>query len=69
LEQWDEIVPAEERTVCAQRYAELVEGQRDQDEYEQHFIRRDGHLGTSGYETSSAVGQCLMPVRSAKDSQ
>jgi PAS domain S-box-containing protein len=69
LEQWDEIVPAEERIACAQRYGELVDGQRDQDEYEQHFIRRDGHLGTSGYETSSAVGQCLMPVRSAKDSQ
>jgi len=44
LGQWDEIVPPEERVACAQRYAELVQGQRDTDEYEQHFIRRDGRI-------------------------
>ena len=44
LEQWDEIVPAEERAVCAQRYAELVQGKRETDEYEQHFIHRTGRM-------------------------
>lgn len=44
LEQWDEIVPAEERAACAQRYAELVQGKRETDEYEQHFIHRTGRM-------------------------
>src|SRR5271169_6058417 len=44
LGQWDEIVPAEERASCAQRYAELVQGKRETDEYEQHFSRRDGSI-------------------------
>ncbi|HEY6290016.1 MAG TPA: PAS domain S-box protein [Terriglobia bacterium] len=44
LGQWDKIVPAEERVTCAQRYAELVQGKRETDEYQQHFIRRDGRL-------------------------
>jgi len=43
-EQWDEIVPAEERTACAQRYSELVQGKRETDEYEQHFIHRTGRM-------------------------
>ena len=44
LEQWDEIVPAEERGACAERYAQLIQGKRETDEYEQHFIRRDGRI-------------------------
>jgi two-component system, sensor histidine kinase and response regulator len=44
VEQWDEIVPQEERGACAQRYAELIQGKRERDEYEQHFIRRDGRI-------------------------
>ena len=44
LGQWDEIVPPDERISCAQRYAELIQGKRDTDEYEQHFIRRDGRI-------------------------
>ena len=47
LEQWDEIVPTEERAACAQRYAELIQGKREADEYEQRFIRRDGRILTS----------------------
>jgi two-component system, sensor histidine kinase and response regulator len=52
LEQWDEIVPEEERTACAQRYAELVEGKREKDEYEQHFVHRTGRiiLGNSRFQ-------------------
>jgi len=52
LGQWDEIVPEEERVSCAQRYADLVRGKRETDEYEQHFIRRDGHvlLGNSRFQ-------------------
>jgi PAS domain S-box-containing protein len=44
IEQWDKIVPLEERAPNAQRYAELVQGKRETDEYEQHFIRRDGRI-------------------------
>ncbi len=44
LEQWDEIVAPEERAYGAERYAELIQGKRDTDEYEQRFIRRDGSI-------------------------
>jgi two-component system, sensor histidine kinase and response regulator len=52
LEQWDEIVPAEERAACARRYAELVQGKRETDEYEQHFVHRTGRiiLGNSRFQ-------------------
>jgi len=50
-ERWDSIVPAEERAPCARRYAELVQGKKENDEYEQHYIRRDGRvlLGNSRF--------------------
>jgi PAS domain S-box-containing protein len=44
LGQWDEIVAPEERASGAERYAELIQGKRDSDEYEQRFIRRDGRI-------------------------
>jgi two-component system, sensor histidine kinase and response regulator len=44
LGQWDKIVPVAERVTCAQQYAELVRGKRETDEYQQHFIRRDGRI-------------------------
>ena len=44
LDQWDAIVPEEDRNACARRYAELVEGKRETDEYQQRFIRRDGRI-------------------------
>jgi two-component system, sensor histidine kinase and response regulator len=44
IEQWDEIVAPEERASGAERYAELIQGKRDTDEYEQHLIRRDGSI-------------------------
>ena len=44
LGQWDEIVAPEDRTSGAERYSELIQGKRDKDEYEQHFIRRDGQI-------------------------
>jgi len=50
-EQWDSIVPTEERAPCARRYAELVQGKKENDEYEQHFIHREGRvlLGNSRF--------------------
>jgi PAS domain S-box-containing protein len=42
--QWDEIVHPAERASGAKRYADLIEGKRDADEWEQHFIRRDGRV-------------------------
>jgi two-component system sensor histidine kinase/response regulator len=44
LDQWDNIVHSDERVSGAERYAALVEGKRDKDEYQQRFIRRDGNL-------------------------
>jgi PAS domain S-box-containing protein len=44
LEQWDEIVHPEERTSGAERYAALIQGKRDRDEYEHRFVHRDGHI-------------------------
>jgi len=51
VEQWDRIVPEEERDPCARRYAELVQGKKENDEYEQHFIHREGGvlLGNSRF--------------------
>ena len=44
IEKWDAIVHPEERLTSAQRYAELIQGNRETDEYEQHFIHRDGRI-------------------------
>lgn len=47
LERWDDIVHPEERASNAMRYAELVQGKKDRDEYTQRFIRRDGQIVTA----------------------
>jgi two-component system, sensor histidine kinase and response regulator len=44
LDRWDNIVHPEERISGATRYARLVEGRKDKDEYTQRFIRRDGEI-------------------------
>ena len=41
---WDRIVHPDERASCAERYAELLAGKRDTDEYEQRFVRPDGRI-------------------------
>jgi two-component system, sensor histidine kinase and response regulator len=46
VEQWDQIVHPEQRISGAQRYADLVQGRRDKDEWEQQLIRRDGQIVT-----------------------
>ena len=44
LEKWDEIIHPDERVSGAQRYAELVKGNREKDEWEQRFVHRDGRV-------------------------
>jgi len=44
LQKWDEIIHPDERASGAQRYAKLVQGKREKDEWEQRFIRRDGRI-------------------------
>src|SRR6516164_9399522 len=44
LKRWDEIIHPDERAAGARRYAELLQGQRDRDEWEQRFVCRDGHI-------------------------
>ncbi len=44
LEKWDEIIHPDERASGAKRYAGLVQGKRERDEWEQRFVRRDGRV-------------------------
>ena len=44
LEKWDEIIHPDGRASGAKRYAELVQGKREKDEWEQRFVRRDGRI-------------------------
>ena len=44
FEKWDEIIPPGERASSAERYAGLVQGEHDKDEWEQRFVRRDGRI-------------------------
>ena len=44
LEKWDEIIHPDERISGAARYAELVKGNREKDEWEQRFVHRDGRV-------------------------
>jgi two-component system sensor histidine kinase/response regulator len=52
LETWDQITPPDERTSDAKRYAELVHGRREKDEWEQHLIRRDGRIAVTSVRFS-----------------
>src|SRR6516162_7701409 len=47
LERWDEIIRPDERAAGAERYAALIQGKREKDEWEQHFIRRDSRVVTA----------------------
>ena len=44
FEKWDEIIHPDERAFGAKRYAELIQGKHDNDEWEQRFIRKDGRI-------------------------
>jgi two-component system, sensor histidine kinase and response regulator len=44
LESWDEISHPDERASSAERYAELVQGKREKNQWEQRLIRRDGRI-------------------------
>jgi two-component system sensor histidine kinase/response regulator len=47
IEKWDRLVHPEDRDWTAQRYADLLEGKRESDEYEQRFVRPDGRVVTA----------------------
>ena len=44
LGRWDEIIHPDERVSSAERYAKLVQGLHEKDEWEQRFVRRDGRV-------------------------
>jgi two-component system sensor histidine kinase/response regulator len=44
LEQWDGIVPPDDRIAGSKRYAAIIEGKRDADESENRYVRRDGRI-------------------------
>ncbi len=44
LEDWDKIIHPDERALGKERYAALLQGKRDTDEWEQRFVRRDGRI-------------------------
>ena len=67
IDQWDAIVPKDERDSYAQRYEDLIRGRKDNDEYTQHFIRRDGHvlLGSSRFQLLRSLAgepQCVVAL-------
>ena len=43
LENWEKMVHPDNRASGAKRYADLQQGKRDRDEWEQHFIHSNGH--------------------------
>jgi PAS domain S-box-containing protein len=45
LEAWDRLVHPDDRASGARRYADLQQGKRDRDEWEQRFVQRDGRIG------------------------
>jgi two-component system, sensor histidine kinase and response regulator len=47
LEQWNQIVHPDVRAVGAERYAALIQGKREKDEFENRYIRRDGRIVVS----------------------
>ena len=42
VEKWDQIVHQDDRDWSAKRYARLLDGKLDNDEWEQRFVRGDG---------------------------
>jgi PAS domain S-box-containing protein len=52
LERWDEISHPDERTAAAERYAELVQGKRDKNQWEQRLVRKDGRIATTSVRFS-----------------
>jgi PAS domain S-box-containing protein len=52
LETWDEITHPEESAADARRYAELVQGKREKDEWEQRLVRRDGRIAVTSVRFS-----------------
>ncbi|MGC1477019.1 MAG: response regulator [Terriglobales bacterium] len=60
LEKWDEISHPDERAAGAERYAELVEGKRDKNQWDQRLVRKDGTIATTSVRFSllrDAVGR------------
>ena len=52
LERWDEISHPDERAACAEGYAELVQGKRDNNQWEQRLVRKDGRIATTSVRFS-----------------
>ncbi len=52
LARWDEISHPDERAVCAERYAELVQGKREKNRWEQRLLRKDGRIATTSVRFS-----------------
>jgi two-component system, sensor histidine kinase and response regulator len=52
LARWDEISHPEERASCAERYAELVQGKREKNQWEQRLVRKDGRVATTSVRFS-----------------
>jgi two-component system sensor histidine kinase/response regulator len=52
LARWDEISHPDERASCAERYAELVQGKREKNQWEQRLVRKDGRIATTSVRFS-----------------
>jgi two-component system sensor histidine kinase/response regulator len=61
LETWDKITPPDESASDAKRYAELVQGKREKDEWEQRLVRRDGRIVVTSVRFSLLRGTAGRP--------
>jgi two-component system, sensor histidine kinase and response regulator len=52
LAKWDEISHPDERASCAEGYAELVQGKREKNHWEQRLVRKDGRIATTSVRFS-----------------
>ena len=52
LKRWDEISHPDERVSCAEGYAELVQGKREKNQWEQRLIRKDGRIAATSVRFS-----------------
>jgi PAS domain S-box-containing protein len=70
VEKWDLMVHPDERGAGAKRYADLVAGKLDRDEWEQRFVRPDGRLVIANGRFSvlrDATGRALYVLNLSED--
>jgi two-component system, sensor histidine kinase and response regulator len=69
LEDWDKIVHPDERVFGKERYAALLQGKSDTDEWQQRFVRRDGRMVVAKARFSLVRDAAGQPQSSARGTE